>query len=174
MVLVDGAMSQLADVPGATWPAVRQRLAPPRLAGLTVAQLQARLSAPERMWPLDEAALRVVLANFRIDRKGRIHPHLTRDRHLRILRSIWDYRVYAEYRGLACPVLLIPAVPPSPRTSDDQLYLTEKRRGVALARREIREVEVSWMRNTIHDIPLQRPVALANRILRFAAGLRTN
>ena len=173
LVLVDGAMSQLADVPGATWPAVRQRLAPPRLAGLTVAQLQARLTAPGRVQPLDERALQIVLANFQVDRKGRIRPHLTRDRHLRILRSIWEYRVYREYSGLACPVLLIPAVPPIPRTPDDELYLTEKRRGVALARREIREVQVSWMRNTIHDIPLQRPMALANHILHFAAELQT-
>ena len=90
LVLVDGAMSQLADVPGATWHAVRQRLAPPRLAGLTVAELQARLTAPGRAWALDERALPIVFANFHIDRKGRIRPHLTRDRHLRILRSIWE------------------------------------------------------------------------------------
>jgi hypothetical protein len=62
-------------------------------------------------------------------------------------------------------------VPPSPRTPAEDQYLEEKRRGVAIARREIGEVRVHWMRATIHDIPLQRPDALANQILRFAGEL---
>ena len=171
LVLVDGGMSQMADIPGASWSSVRRRLAPPRLAGLTVEQLHQRLMAPGRAWTPHARALQIVMGNFHVDSRGRIRPHLTRPRHLQLLRTIWDYRVYQAYRALACPVLLLPAVPPSPRTSAEDQYLEEKRRGVAIARREIGEVRVHWMRATIHDIPLQRPDALANQILRFAGEL---
>jgi pimeloyl-ACP methyl ester carboxylesterase len=168
LVLVDGAMTQLADVPGASWTAVRRRLAPPRLAGLTVDQLRQRLTAPGRAWMPNLHAQQIVLANFQVDDRGRIRPHLTRQRHLQLLRSIWEYRVHAAYPELPCPVLLLPAVPPSPRTATEDLYLAEKRKGVARARRVIRDVRVRWMWDTVHDVPLQRPIALSNEILRFA------
>lgn len=171
LVLVDGAMSQLADIPGATWPSVRRRLAPPRLTGLTVEQLRQRLTAPGRAFTPDARAQQIMIANFQVDRAGRIRPHLTRQRHLQLLRSIWEYRAYQAYPELACPVLLLPAVPPPPRTPAEELYLAEKRKGVAIGRREIGEAQVHWMHATIHDIPLQRPKALANQILRFAGQL---
>jgi pimeloyl-ACP methyl ester carboxylesterase len=171
LVLVDGAMSQLADIPGETWTSVRRRLAPPRLAGLTVDQLRQRLTGPGRAWMRNARAQQIVVANFQVDGRDRIRPHLTRQRHLQLLRSIWEYRVHAAYPELACPVLLLPAVPPSPRTAAEDVYLAEKRRGIATARREIGVVRVRWMRDTVHDIPLQRPIALSNEILRFAGAI---
>ncbi|MCJ7511719.1 MAG: alpha/beta hydrolase [Anaerolineales bacterium] len=168
LVLVDGGMSQLADIPGASWPSVRDWLAPPRLAGLTLEGLRRRLTAPGRAWTPNARAQEILIANFEVDSRGRIRPHLTRRRHLQLLRSIWEYRAYQAYAALSCPVLLLPAVPPSPRTPDEDRLLAQKRRGVAIACERIREVQVSWMRDTIHDVPLQRPLALANQILRFA------
>jgi len=170
LVLVDGALREMASAPGASWPAVRRDLAPPRLTGLTIEQLLQRLTAPGRTWALDEHAVQAVIGNFAVDTRGRIRPHLTRQRHLALLRTIWDYRLYQAYPGLSCPVLLLPARPPAPRSAAEEQRLAEKRRGVARARKAIRDVRVRWMRDTIHDVPLQRPLALAKRILEFAAS----
>jgi pimeloyl-ACP methyl ester carboxylesterase len=170
LVLVDGALREMASAPGATWPAVRRDLAPPRLTGLTIEQLIRRLTAPGRTWALDEHAVQAVIGSFAIDARGRIRPHLTRPRHLALLRTIWDYRLYQAYPQLSCPVLLLPARPPAPRSEAEASRLVEKRKGVALAQKTIQDVRVSWMRDTIHDVPLQRPRALAKRILEFAAS----
>lgn len=174
LVLVDGALSQLADIPGATWSSVRRQLAPPRLAGMTADELRLRWTAPGRAWTPDARAQQIVLANFQVDRRGRIRPHLTRQRHLQLLRSIWDYRAYRAYPELGCPALLLPAVPPSPRTTAEDLFLAEKRKGVVIALERIPQARVHWMRDTVHDIPLHRPLALANQILHFAERLRTS
>ena len=48
--------------------------------------------------------------------------------------------------------------------------IAAKRRGAALAQSRMTgapAVEVVWMPDTIHDIPLQRPAALAERMVEF-------
>jgi hypothetical protein len=49
--------------------------------------------------------------------------------------------------------------------------LAAKRRNIALAEARLARSQTIWMNDTIHDVPLQRPVELAEAIRHFALSL---
>jgi len=167
LVLVDGGFSQLDDQQGATWEATSERLAPPRLAGMPLDLFMVRIREWTAAWRPDEAVFPIILANFQIDENDNIAPYLTYERHMCILREIWEFQTYQRFGGVRCPVLMVPAISPAPHSPQDKLSLAAKERGIALAQQSIRHLEVNWMKDTIHDIPLQRPTELATLILNF-------
>ena len=171
LVLVDGGFLEISAFEGMTWERTLEMMSPPPLAGT---KLEALLQEA-RNWPglrevWSEDVQEIVLANFRIDEDGRVHPHLSRENHVRILRSLWEQRPSALWSGLRCPVLLIAAArdDPDPRNT---IWMEHKRKGIALAEERAPAVRVAWMEDTIHDVPLQRPRELAAAIERFAEGL---
>lgn len=170
IVLVDGGVSQLDDA-GVTWEEMEQRLTPPRLAGMPLSEFQPRLEAWVAEWGGSQQAVSITLGNFEIGEDERIYPRLAFERHMRIVRSIWDFKTYDYFAKVRCPTLMIPARPKEPHSPPDLAYLQAKERGVARARQTIRDLRVSWMADTIHDIPLQRPVELADLIANFVASL---
>lgn len=172
LVLVDGGLVQFDDAPGASWGVVRQALAPPRWSGVRREALMARLTSPGRPFPFRGRALEAVLANFQIRADGTIAPHMSYRHHMQLLRALWEFRTYQAFEKVASPVLAIPASPPSPVSPMDSLHLERKRRGLVRARLAIAGLDVLWMKNSHHDIPLQRPQALANRIAAFARAVR--
>jgi pimeloyl-ACP methyl ester carboxylesterase len=170
LVLVDGGMTQLDDYPGATWEKTRERLAPPRLAGIPLEEFLSRLSRAIPGWRPDEQTIPIILANFEISADDTIAPHLTFQRHMQIVRAMWDFKTYAHFRRLRCPVLMVPARPPEPHSPGEEEYLVYKESGIEQARAALPDLQVHWMENSIHDIPLQRPAALAALIAAFALG----
>jgi pimeloyl-ACP methyl ester carboxylesterase len=170
IVLVDGGISQLDDA-GVTWEEMEQRLTPPRLAGTPLNEFQPRLEAWFAEWGGSEQAVSITMDNFEISADERIYPRLAFERHMRIVRSIWDFKTYDYFRRVRCPTLMIPARPKEPHSQPDLAYLQSKERGVARAQNAIRKLRVEWMPDTIHDIPLQRPDELADLIADFTASL---
>lgn len=167
IVLVDGGMSQLNDRPGATWEETRARLTPPPLAGMPLEDFLERLRRWNTRWQPDDEAVQVILGNFEISEDEKIYPRLRFENHMKIVRAMWDFPTIDRYSRLNCPVLLIPARPPEPRSEDESAYLDMKAQGIEKIRRVNPRVEVHWMENSIHDIPLQHPGPLADQILRF-------
>ena len=90
---------------------------------------------------------------------------------MQIVRAIWEFKTYDRFQRLHCPVLMVPARPPEPHSESERQFLASKERGIARAQREIPGLQVDWMRDSIHDIPLQHPVELAHLINDFAASL---
>lgn len=134
------------------WETCRDRLAPPRLAGRPLGEIEARIRASHPDWP--ETGIRGTLANFEIRPDGTVAPWLTYERHLAVLRGLWEHHPSTLYRGLQVPVLLVPVEETgSPR-------LDEKRAGVEAARAAIPTCRVEWLSGD-HDIHAQRPVELA-------------
>lgn len=170
IVLVDGGISQLDDA-GASWEEMEQRLTPPRLAGMPLSEFQPRLEAWFSEWGGSDQAVSIALSNFEIGEDERIYPRLAFERHMRIVRSIWDFKTYAYFRRVRCPTLMIPARPKPPFGSMEAGFLEAKQRGIEKAQQAIRDLRVVWMEDTIHDIPLQRPAELADLIAGFAASL---
>jgi pimeloyl-ACP methyl ester carboxylesterase len=170
IVLVDGGISQLDDA-GATWEEMEQRLTPPRLAGMPLSEFQPRLEAWFAEWGGSEQAVSITLGNFEIGDDECIYPRLAFERHMRIVRAIWDFKTYDYFARVRCPTLMIPARPKEPHSPPDRAYLHAKERGVARAQASIFDLRVAWMEDTIHDIPLQRPDELADLITVFAASL---
>jgi pimeloyl-ACP methyl ester carboxylesterase len=159
-VLVDGGIGALRGE--MDWATVKERLAPPHLAGMPVAEFRRMIrtflgDAVEVTPRIEE----VVLSVMAIDRNGRIKPRLSRANHFRILRAIWLHDADATLARLSVPTLAILA-----RGGGDVAWDERKRRSANRAASSSARVRISWMRG-IHDLPLQRPGALSARIERF-------
>jgi pimeloyl-ACP methyl ester carboxylesterase len=162
LVMVDGGLVDMGTQ--GSWEQTLERLAPPKLDGLPVAEFRTLLvdHAPQGLvTPAAEAA---ILANFEIDGDEKIHPRLPRAYHERILRAMWEQRIYQQYEKVACPTLLLPV---RWREQDDPNHVALKEAGAAKAEELIADVEVAWLEDTIHDVPLQKPHLVADHIKLF-------
>ena len=169
LVLVDGGFIELADDPAMTWERIAEQLAPPNLTHLTFAQLaeRARGGRAESYW--SEAVAATLRTSFEDGPDGRIRPRLTRDRHLLILRALWEQRPSELYGRVQCPTLLVPARRPEDAKRDPQRAAARERR-VARAAAALPNARLRWMEDTVHDVPLQRPAELADLIAELAGG----
>ncbi len=163
-VLVDGGIGALrAEM---DWATVKQRLAPPHLAGMPVEEfrrmIRTFLGDAVDITPQVEE---IVLSVMSVDRNGRIKPRLSRANHFRILRAIWLHDADAALARLSVPTLAILA-----RGGGDATWDERKRRSADRTARSGAPVRISWM-NGIHDLPLQHPGALSGRIERFSEVL---
>jgi pimeloyl-ACP methyl ester carboxylesterase len=170
IILVDGGVTQMDDQ-GNTWEDMSVRLAPPRLAGMALVEFQDKLRQWTAAWEPAEQALDIIQSNFEISEEETIAPRLSYEHHMRILRSMWDFKTYAYYARLRCPALAIPARPTAPLTAQEQSFLQAKERGIAQAQANDPRLQVHWMDGSIHDIPLQRPRELAALISAFVDQL---
>ena len=169
LALVDGGIGQISDVPGATRDDVEAALTPPRLKGASLDDFVTRMNAHPRPFPLDERRLDIILANFAIGPDQTIAPHLTFERHMRLVREMWQAPVYRHFERVRCPVLIVPARSGDVRGVQAETYLALKQRGLDRAKQVMRDLRVVWMEDTDHDVPLHRPEALAGSLLELAA-----
>ena len=130
------------------WPSCRAALAPPRLAGRPLTEVEGYIRAAHPDWP--ETGIRGTLANFEVRDDGTIAPWLAFDRHLEVLHGLWDHRPAERYAAIAAPVLLIPA------DTGDLAATDAKRRAVAAAEAAIPRARVRWFTGD-HDIHAQHP-----------------
>lgn len=171
LILVDGGVMQLDDVPGATWEETRERLTPPRLGGMPADDFLRRITAWTSEWGSDERIPQIVLGNFEIAEDETIWPRLTFERHMQIVRAMWEFKTYDRMERLRCPALAVLAIPSQPRSEGDGKFLELKESGVERARAVLPGLQVRWMQDSVHDIPLQYPAELANLIGAFASEL---
>jgi pimeloyl-ACP methyl ester carboxylesterase len=166
VVLVDGGFVNLRD--RFDWPTARQVLAPPNLAGTPVHEflemVRFFLHGQVEITPEVEA---VFLSLMRLGRDGTIRPRLSRANHLRILRALWGQDAQELLRRVRVPTLVL-AVRSAPGAPDSAGFMQEKERAAAAVRRIGGPVRFAWI-DGIHDLPLQRPDALARRIRSFVA-----
>jgi pimeloyl-ACP methyl ester carboxylesterase len=135
------------------WEACRTALAPPRLAGRRLAEIEGHIRSAHRGWP--ESGIRGTLANFEVRPDGTIAPWLTFDRHILVLRGLWDHHPSERYASLRVPVLLAPA-------DDGHSDWTERKKvDVAAALAAIPDARVHWFSGD-HDIHAQHPDELAD------------
>jgi pimeloyl-ACP methyl ester carboxylesterase len=87
------------------WDDCVRALAPPRLAGRARTDIAAHLRRAHPTW--DDAGVEATLANFEVLDDGTIRPWLTFDRHLRILRALWEHRPSKVLPELEVPLHLL-------------------------------------------------------------------
>lgn len=136
----------------ATWEECAAALAPPRLAGRRQADVEAMMRAGHPDWP--EAGIAGALACFEVRDDGTVAPWLTLERHLLILRAMWDQDVPGLFGRVEAPVLLIPA------DSGDVAWTADKRAAVAAAEATLPQVRTAWVTGD-HDLHAQQPEVVA-------------
>ena len=158
IVTVDGGTIELATA-FPDWPACAAALAPPRLIGTPLAQLEGYLRGAHPDWP--EEGIRGSLANFEVRSDGTVAPWLSREHHMAILRSLWEQRPASLYPRVMVPTLLLPAI----GATDGQQRSDAKRDSVAVALATIPLARVRWFEPADHDIHAQHPDELTNVML---------
>jgi pimeloyl-ACP methyl ester carboxylesterase len=149
------------------WRTARTMLAPPQLKGMSLEQFRAGMRTFTRgaveLTPEVEA---VFLSLMRVDRDGNIHPLLSRANHLRILHALWEQDAPGLLRRVQQPTLVL-AVRSAPGEADSAGFMEDKERAAEVVKAIDGAVRFEWI-DGIHDIPIQRPDAVAERIQRFA------
>ncbi len=147
VVGVDGGTIELA-ARFPDWDHAADVLAPPRLVGMPRADIEAMLRRTHPDWP--ESGIQGTLACFDVRDDGTIAPWLTFERHLLVLRGLWEHRPLTRFADIVDPVLLIKAGSPT----DDAAEVGPT-------------VRVEWMEGD-HDLHAQHPVQIAERLRTLA------
>jgi pimeloyl-ACP methyl ester carboxylesterase len=139
-----------------TWEKALAALTPPRLAGLTVPELETMV----RTWHPDwsDEGVAGTLANMEVRPDGSITPRLTLDRHLQVVRQLWEHHPPERWPLVAVPVLLIPS-----QLADGD--------GIAEARAALPpdRLQVVPFPGADHDVHVQHPEEVAALLHTFAS-----
>jgi pimeloyl-ACP methyl ester carboxylesterase len=157
---VDGGFIELR----ARWPEwedCAEALAPPDLAGTPRARLAAAMRVAHPDWSRD--GIEATLANLETLPDGTVRAWLTRARHLRILRALWEHAPSEIIRDVAVPVLFVPA------DSGDE-WSRSKRAEVERVSAAGHDVRVDWFAPADHDVHVQHPSRVADLLHEWATG----
>lgn len=135
------------------WEECEAALAPPRMAGTPATAIEAMFRRSHPDW--SEAGIAASMANLEVLPDGTIRPWLTFERHLRILRALWEHRPADDLATLTVPALLVVA-----DTGD--AWSDAKRAEVDAAVAAQPSLVVRWFSPADHDVHVQRPVEVAD------------
>ncbi|MEM9033315.1 MAG: alpha/beta hydrolase [Actinomycetota bacterium] len=155
---VDGGFIDLR-IPFPEWEDAATALAPPKLAGTPVERMRSVLATTASDWP--EEGRNGTMANFEVRDDGTIAPWLTAERHLQVLRGLWEHRPSTRYPEMQVPVLLIPA------DNGNVSWTHSKEEAVDAAVDALPRGRAHWFRPAHHDVHAQRPGEVAD-LLRAA------
>ena len=158
VVLVDGGVGALGDAFD-DWESARTALAPPSMDGLGLDAFETMFRSRAHDWP--ESGVVGAMAVVRPVGDGTVAPYLSRERHLRILRHLYELRPVDHYGEVTAPItaLLASDGPPG--------FARLKRDGVQALRERQPRARVHWL-DGVHDLHAQQPATVAG-VLRDAA-----
>lgn len=155
---IDGGVIKLAQrFPD--WDECASRLAPPDLAGTPVDRIREWLTSAHPDWP--ESGIEGSLANFEVRHDGTIAPWLSRDRHLAILRALWEHDPVASFARLAVPAALLLADSAADWSHDKAVGAAE------CADASPVPVDIEWFADADHDLHAQHPERTADSLIRL-------
>ncbi len=158
LVFVDGGFLNVRANLGDDWEAVADRLRPPQLYGIRPEHLLQRLRAGHPDWSPESTES--ILGNFATLPDGGLRANLTLERHMQIVRAMWEQDPAALYPRVSAPVLICPAERGAPEEQ------ARAERMVAAAASALPRSRTVWFRETDHDIHAHRPAELADLFLR--------
>lgn len=158
-VAVDGGTIQLRrHFP--IWDDCAAQLAPPNLLGMPARRLESAIRSAHPDWP--EEGIAGTLANMEVLADGTIRPWLSRERHMRILRGLWEHEPETLFPEIEVPILFMPAVADDDRHARG--WAADKREAVERAVRSLRRARVSWFHGADHDLHAQHPLRVAQEL----------
>lgn len=164
LVFVDGGYIDLQTRPDATWEQTAEQLRPPDLIGTPQVHLKTRIQQAHPDWT--EEGIDAMLSNFETLPDGTIRPWLTLERHMRIVRAMWEQRPRELYPFVQAPVLIAVAEDRSNPT-----WMAVKHQQVDAAATLLPHSTVHWFADTAHDIHVHRPAALAALMLQWSTSV---
>lgn len=150
---IDGGTIELRRRFG-SWEECERALRPPPLTGMRRTEIERRLRDAHPDWP--DEGIEGQLGCFEVREDGTVAPWLTLDRHLQVLRGLWDHRPSERYPLVQEPVLLVGADTPDA----DPVHVAGKRDDLAAAAEALPRARVEWMTGD-HDLHAQHPAQVA-------------
>lgn len=157
------------------WEECARRLAPPHLVGTDAARLRAAIVSMHPDWPAE--SIDGVMHNMEIRGDGTVAPWLTFERHMKIVRALWEHSPAESYPSIEIPVMFAPAVPAGDGDLDE--YSRAKRAQLDEASRLLRRCRIEPFVGADHDLHAQHPERFAAALDRaigegfFAPGVRS-
>lgn len=128
-------------------------MAPPRLAGTKATRLRSAIRSMHPDWHDD--AVDGAMHNMEHLDDGTVQPWLTFDRHITVLRGLWEHSPFDLFASINVPVMLMPAI----ADGDDDKRARAREADELLARGLI-----CWFDNADHDLHAQQPENFARAV----------
>ncbi len=153
---IDGGFIDLRSV-FPSWDDAASALAPPPLAGMRYDDVERWVTEMAGDWPV--TGRDGTLANFERREDGTIAPWLTAERHVEVLRGLWDHEPSSRYPNMVPPVLLVAA------DTGDVAWSDSKHRAVDAAMETLPRGRAEWF-DAHHDVHAQHPIEVADLLHR--------
>ena len=148
IVAVDGGTIELSKA-FPNWDECERTLRPPALTGMKFDRLRSYIRAAHADW--SEEAIDGQMHNMERLADDTIRPHLTLERHIKVLHGLWQHMPSTLWENISVPVLFTPAA----KTEDD--HTRAKRAQIAHALRVLPRAKVEWFEPADHDLHAQFP-----------------
>lgn len=169
IVAIDGGFIGLNKV--MTWPQIKEVAAPPRWSGTPFTEY---LERAKQSWGehLSAEALDEIMGNIEVYDNQTIAPRLAFDDHLEILRATWEQDADTLYAQVKSPALFLPCLPPEPHNSQTQRFLAWERKTATRIQTLMPNAQIDWLVDSIHNVPLQRPKLITEKIRAFVGNVQ--
>jgi pimeloyl-ACP methyl ester carboxylesterase len=152
VVCVDGGFLELQNhFPN--WDDCAQALRPPAIAGTRIDDFRKYLQRSHHDWP--ETGINGALACMEHLPDGTLRPWLNLERHMMILRGLWEHHPTRIYSQISVPVMFVPA------EGANSVFNDSKRSAIELAEQLVPKVRVEWFSPADHDLHAQHPERFA-------------
>ena len=163
LVLIDGGFIDWTLWPGANWDWFKNLLSPRDVLGKRedfLNQLRRQLSD---CW--SEQLEGIVMSMIRVSPDGSVRDILEPANHAQVLEAMWNEPASTMFPSVRCRTLIVPAG--SPKSGADLDFTRMRREMANAAQSAIKDCEVRWIPDTIHDIGYHKPAELSQVIRDF-------
>ena len=84
---------------------------------------------------------------------------------MKILYEIWDENILLSLESIKSPVLILPVSSDDSESISPNMHGVSKKEAVEIARSKLKNSKVEWLKNSIHDVPIQNPNLVIDAIL---------
>lgn len=152
VVAVDGGFLELREhFPD--WELCATALRPPNLLGTHVDEFRKWIRNAHPDWP--ESGIEATVNNMEVLADSTIRPWLSLDRHLQVLRGLWEHQPTKLYPEIEVPVLFVPA------EGEGGIFTATKRKALERATAQLPASKVEWFSPADHDLHAQFPERFA-------------
>jgi hypothetical protein len=99
------------------------------------------------------------MANMEVLDDGTIRPWLSLERHMKVLRGLWEHNPEEKFPHISVPVLFMPAV-----GKGEAAWAVDKKEAVARALELLPKGAANWYEPADHDLHAQFPQRVAQEL----------
>ena len=158
--LIDGGLRPLSSV-YPTWDIAETEMSPPTFINQTVDDIRHMIEVDWLGSAFRPELLPLALSVFDTSDPRAVRAQLSRNNHMKIARALWEMLPSDYFSKIRCPLLAVNAIAAG-QTADAEIQaIVKEAEGV------VPQMQVVWMKDTIHDIPWHHPRELTAILERF-------